>query len=540
MMKTKIKLIILAMLLVTMPMPQIFAMTRNTTPTTNQTPKPRTLLDKAWDWLIVEPIPPKKHYEIVLEIIKDLAPGLYDKIVQFDPNGSRHASLGDGIFIEFPNENRDGLPIFKINTSFMKLPNNMQRAVIAHEIGHYVLEHNITSTDNKYTLSKSIKKQDPSLSKLNPMTAMINAYTRTYEYEADRFAIMNLKIPSQDAIDMLNTLRSYEDNTIYCINTIKSIYNAIGLKFNTSPDLNLDKTFSRSHPLMDDRMQQIRNIQSEIELPNNAYPNKITPINWDKLQYNGLYRIDLEILNHPPTFEAAIKKYLPHMLSQAEEDIKEILTRKPESDFQLLSTEEWVNIHKFLLPIDSPMIEKLQACEAANISCIRKGERGTGVQIIQDNNNPDKFIMSFDTKTIDQISSQYRPKEQKQLTASLKKQFAEYLAKNPTLNAQQDNKLTQTITREAQLLAKESAPELTITQPQEEPALKFDKPIFTSPFAIKTNIASPYNKIGNVIKNTPQIARAQETPNALKINQQNQRVQQLAQQHQSEHLVAID
>ncbi|MDP3788741.1 MAG: M48 family metalloprotease, partial [Candidatus Chromulinivorax sp.] len=631
-MKTRITCIILAIFLVIMPMPQLLAMTTNTTPTTNQTSKGRTFLEKAWDVLSS---PPKQYYQIdqqktefgkfmdslrfavdntkiehnqyidiryktfginpslyrellstekqtkqnsiikgkngtgfqiitehddtgdhvfisidnetinkllnddqatkdlienkwnqhfeepfskfrpkMLAMIQELAPELHTKITEFDKDGSQHIVVGNSLG-SVNSLTSDGLPEIKLGYNFMKLSPNIQRAIIAHEIGHYALEHlivrlttykedNLGGIFNETTAITSNKK-------LKPTEALNNAYIRTYEYEADRFAMVNMGASYNDVEAMIKSL----SNTDWCT------------------------TFKVDHPLNQDRLKQFQAIASEMEVVQNSPSIKNRAIDWDEVQYDTLQCYSFIKNNNADGFfthfKNAVEKYLPDKLTDAEKYIQGaknyIKEKATQKDLQPLSTKEWVNIHKFLRPIDSPMIEKLQLCEAAGASCIKRGEDGTGVQIVQDPENADKFVINFDTQTINQINSQ-----DPQARAELNKNIQDILTKHLADNAQSKTAKTNAKRKTNRSLpTRKTTQELTITQPQIEPKLTIDKPMFTSPFAIKTKIASPYNNIGNRIKNTPPTAQTPQIQNAIQVHQQNQRARQLAQQHQSEH-----
>ncbi len=264
---------------------------------------------------------PKQPHEIVLEIIQELAPELHAKIIALDPNGSKHFELTSSIVSSIAS---DGLPTFEVNITFMQLPKNQQKAIIAHELSHYILEHNITNSKNhdeiKNYITKSFKEKKETSSKLYPEIALENAYIRTCEYEADRFATMNLKVPPQDLIDLLNSIRLEEDVLIYATKSARYIGSALGFQYKPNPNvqiLNTDKTLSRTHPITDDRIQQLRNIQKELDLPQTAYSHQPTSINWDQIQYDGL-----KYNNSSRRLIKAVKKYLPNMLTQAQADMQ--------------------------------------------------------------------------------------------------------------------------------------------------------------------------------------------------------------------------
>jgi len=253
----------------------------------------------------------------ILSIIKDLAPELHKKIIEFDPDGSKHIIAGDGLAVRCITD--DGLPIIKVDANFINESTGYQRAGIAHELGHYALEHlvmrNTTYNENsgeaftnkllnsKKTDAIQIKSSQKGL---DPNKAMTDAYVRTYEYEADRFAMINMGVSFEDAESMI---KSFNDSTKGC------------------------RTFTVDHPLDENRLKQFQAIKVEMELLKNSPSAKPAPINWDNVQYDTLkyswYTGNIKLY---PTadkqesfeiiFEQAIAKYLPHMLPKAQAEMQ--------------------------------------------------------------------------------------------------------------------------------------------------------------------------------------------------------------------------
>lgn len=121
----------------------------------------------------------------------------------------------------------DGFPIIWIDQdSFIENPDPQEqfKAAIAHELGHYVLQHLQNNQNTSKTALKELRK----------------AYSRIQEFEADRSMILDFDIPISLAIENAQTLQIQEDpNT---------------------------KTFKSSHPLWADRIKHIKSLQTEVEL----------------------------------------------------------------------------------------------------------------------------------------------------------------------------------------------------------------------------------------------------------------------------------
>ncbi len=144
----------------------------------------------------------------VLDIIQELAPELHEKIIKIDKDGSQHIVAGDSL-ASVDCVTADGLPQIILGTDFINLSTNIQRAIIAHEIGHYALEHRIVrmTTYNENNLGGifNATAATTSSNKLTPTGALNDAYVRTYEYEADRFAMVNTGV-SYDDVQLLKSI----------------------------------------------------------------------------------------------------------------------------------------------------------------------------------------------------------------------------------------------------------------------------------------------------------------------------------------------
>ena len=383
----------------------------------------KSIISKQWNEYREKNL--SKNRVKILEIIKDLAPELYTKITEFDVDGSQHLVIGDGLAVR--NNYYDGLPVIEINNDFFDDTPGVQKAGIAHELGHYALEHIVirdttynqgsgelfnrmashATKDTKIAIGAkksldpnrptNIDPDRPRARNLDPEKAMVNAYVRTYEYEADRFAMVTMGVDYQDVESMV---ASWNDSTKGCA------------------------TFGVDHPLDKDRLKQFEGLKDEVALHKASSSLKAPVVNWDNVQYDtlkyysGFY--DYGYLNYGNEFKDVVKKYLPKMVSQAQADIDERLAqlRKEPSLFRFfdseydaknepLSTKDWVNIHRVLLVVDNKVvIEELQSCEAVHGSCITKGTSGSGVQIIPENlETGTHFSISFDQKSLNKINS---------------------------------------------------------------------------------------------------------------------------------------
>ncbi len=77
----------------------------------------------------------------VLEIIKSLAPELYEEIIAVDPTGRNHITFTSNDNI-YASQADDGLPRITLTPSFfMHFSPGEQQFLIAHELSHYVLGH---------------------------------------------------------------------------------------------------------------------------------------------------------------------------------------------------------------------------------------------------------------------------------------------------------------------------------------------------------------------------------------------------------------
>lgn len=142
----------------------------------------------------------------VLELINKIAPDLYDIIISVDPEGKVHIVRDVGTAVNCKKS--DGYPIFYIEDDFANWSEQTQEFTIAHELSHYVLEHNLKSNDPDM-LNLRHKKLDNSSEKENNFLeyreTFLNSYDRQMEYEADRYAILQFKAPTLGAIELFGS-----------------------------------------------------------------------------------------------------------------------------------------------------------------------------------------------------------------------------------------------------------------------------------------------------------------------------------------------
>ena len=198
------------------------------------------------------------HRLYILKIINSLAPELYNEIIKVDQNGEDHIIYNDksyyGATIKAAN---DGLPLLKVGERFPKRGYLSNRCTIAHELGHYVLlghtedklaaiKHSSLATINSYPSCPGIR--------LDFKCAFLYSQLRIQEYEADRFAVLNMGMLINDMIKTFNTRDANHGN----------------------------KTFNATHPRLEQRLEHIKNLKREVELQK-AHGGKLPQINWNSL-----------------------------------------------------------------------------------------------------------------------------------------------------------------------------------------------------------------------------------------------------------------
>ncbi len=203
----------------------------------------------------------------VMEIIKDLAPPLYQEMIAVDPTGAHHIKrYYGGSNAEIAPSALDGLPEIRISADFSNQPKSMLRVLMAHELGHYALVHfNIARLTHEVLEKNSLrqfKKGKRVSGQLGFEESFAHAFSRTQEYEADKFAVLELGIPLDDAIAWA-----------------KKEAQEAGEVENKAPS---KMTFTSTHPFWTSRIKQFEELRPEIEL-NKAHNKKPIQVQWKQL-----------------------------------------------------------------------------------------------------------------------------------------------------------------------------------------------------------------------------------------------------------------
>lgn len=231
-----------------------------------------TLVNEYKDRPISPPIT-KREQKLVMDTIKYLAPDLYAAIIKVDPTGKNHITRDYtvGVGASVVASKVDGLPEISLDMDEAKLPLKEFRFSIAHELGHYVLEHDILQNTKLATpIHRALGKQGATdeFKKGKKVSGQLpfeetfqNAYSRIDESEADRFAVIEMGIPIDDAISLAKRdLAKYESDL-------------------QNPEKEMLK---RTHPLWKARIEQLESLRREVEI-NKARKAKPKPINWQAL-----------------------------------------------------------------------------------------------------------------------------------------------------------------------------------------------------------------------------------------------------------------
>lgn len=203
----------------------------------------------------------------VISIIKSIAPELYEEIEKIDAGGSNHIKRSH-YGTESSVSSLDGLPKIYVDHFTAQLPFNELKSTIAHELAHYVLEHfNTENLVSHHLLSHQEEKSTRHFRKGKKISGLLplketfqNAYQRTKEDEADRFAILEFGVNIDDAISNAKkkAKRAYEE-------------------FYVHPE---KETFKSTHKFWKDRIQHLEYLRREVEIRKNR---KSAPINWQEL-----------------------------------------------------------------------------------------------------------------------------------------------------------------------------------------------------------------------------------------------------------------
>ncbi len=201
-----------------------------------------------------------------LEIINQIDPKLYTLITNVDPEGIKHIErdYSSGPIASTASED-DGLPIILIGEKVKLLSTEEKKAVIAHELGHFALEHVKERKGPIIALKITVdpKKNTKIVTGQLPFEETFDlAYSRINEYEADRFSVINLGIDVDTAIATQKKLISDE--------------------FNKSLSELQRETFKRTHPWGKDRIAHFNELRREVEL-NKARNKQQKPIQWEEI-----------------------------------------------------------------------------------------------------------------------------------------------------------------------------------------------------------------------------------------------------------------
>ena len=200
----------------------------------------------------------------VLNIIKELAPQLYEKIITVDPTGEDHIKQGN---TSMSFSAKDGLPLLRIDNEKLNESDEKLRWIIGHELSHYVNRDmkDICTWTHKNMSSKESSSQEyaPGRKIANQLPleeTFRNAQSRVREYAADAGSVL-LFGTSIDA----------------------------GLKFleaSAKNEISEDpkkETFKITHPLSGfGRKDHLESLRAEVER-RKASGQKPAPIDWDML-----------------------------------------------------------------------------------------------------------------------------------------------------------------------------------------------------------------------------------------------------------------
>ena len=224
-----------------------------------------------------------KDLNYVLGVIESISPFLYFSLLTVGAN--KYIRSYDGVIAAVGCWKNGSLPHILIAPDFMKTSFASQRFTMAHEIGHYILGH-ISNDTSKFKHKRFreiilgfLKKnglveglsQDEIEKKIDSCRDYMqhvfdNSRSRIQEYEADRFAVVNMGVPIADGVASF-----LEDQEI-----IKSI------KENDKDALFPEDValWRQSHPVLSTRIAHLESLAPEVEL---CKQGKIScEVNWEK------------------------------------------------------------------------------------------------------------------------------------------------------------------------------------------------------------------------------------------------------------------
>ncbi len=202
-------------------------------------------------------IMPIENRKQVLEIIRSIEPPLADILLESDPTLSTHIRYREnsGMLATVNYSRVNYLPTFTIDLRFFTLPEDQQRFVIGHELGHYVLGH-ILLLPKKGSPMEWIRTYSPGSPKREieeDSRLFENARLRLNEYEADQFSVVQFGSSIDSAITLIESTK--DDH----------------------PDMPGLKSLDSTHPLFLERISELGKLSENLKVLARR-PKK--PIDW--------------------------------------------------------------------------------------------------------------------------------------------------------------------------------------------------------------------------------------------------------------------
>lgn len=224
----------------------------------------KNMLKIYLDWyMTVENMTPitQKERDIVLDLIKTVAPTLHEMMVKMDPTGEQHIERYKGNGFASLASLDDGFPIILVGQDSLNEPRNLLEASIAHELGHYVSRHFFEYPEPTHAF---LLTDETSTAKGLPAKETFNlARRRIEEFEADSSEIMDFNIDIDTAIKQAKILQAKAEE--------------LQLK---EPG---KKTFKSTHPLWSNRIKHFESLRKEVELKKAQGKERKTVFDWKKL-----------------------------------------------------------------------------------------------------------------------------------------------------------------------------------------------------------------------------------------------------------------